>query len=42
MQWMDHFVRDKREGLPPWELDLDVEVEPGEEDEEEKDAPDAP
>jgi len=24
MRWMDHFVRDKGEGLPPWELEIDL------------------
>jgi dipeptidyl aminopeptidase/acylaminoacyl peptidase len=31
MRWMDHFVRDKRTDLPPYELDLDLPEEDTEE-----------
>lgn len=33
MRWMDHFVRDKQDDLPPWELELDL----GEDEEDEED-----
>ncbi len=28
MRWMDHFVKDGKTGLPPWELD-GVEIDGG-------------
>ncbi len=32
MRWMDHFVRDGHDDLPPWELELDFEEDDEEED----------
>ncbi len=36
MRWMNHFVRDKRDDLPPWELELELDLG-DDEDEDEKD-----